>query len=86
MQHVQRRARPAFPDALVDPHLPPSFEHFGLVLGQVRLHGELRLRQIQGGLKFKQGRRSPRVSPLDYIGRQWRCRALAPAFGRKVRR
>ncbi len=53
MQNVGRRAFASLPDALVDPRLLPAGQYFGLVLGQVGLHGEGGLRQINGGLQFE---------------------------------
>ena len=40
VQNVLRCAFAGLANALVDSHLLPAFEHFGLVLGQVSLHGE----------------------------------------------
>src|ERR1700691_1620234 len=53
MQNVGGRAFASLPDALVDPRLLPAGQYFRLVLGQVRLHGEGGLRQIDGGFQFE---------------------------------
>ncbi len=53
VQDIAGRAFPGVPDALVDPHLLPALQHFGLVLGQVGLHGEGGFRQIDGRFQFK---------------------------------
>ena len=52
VQDVARRALARFPDALVNPHLFPELEHFRLVLGQVRLHREGGLGQVDRFLEF----------------------------------
>ena len=48
MQNEPGRAFSGLPDTLVDARLLPAFQHFGLVLGQVSLHGEGCFRQIDG--------------------------------------
>ena len=47
VHHVDRLPFVRLADAVVNPHLLPMFEHFRLVLRQVRLHGEVGLGQIQ---------------------------------------
>ena len=53
VQNVAGRAFPGLPDALVNAHLLPAFQHFGLVLGQVGLHGEGSFRQVDGRFQFE---------------------------------
>ena len=48
VQNVDWSALPGLADALIDPHLLPAFEHLGLVLRQVRLHGKICARQAEG--------------------------------------
>src|SRR6266566_8729143 len=53
VQHVEGRPLPRLPDAVVEPHLLPALEDFRLVLGQVGLHGEGSLRQIDGRFQLE---------------------------------
>ena len=55
MQDVGRRAGARFPDLIVDAHGLPALEHFGLVLRQVGLHGEIGCGQIDGCLEVHSG-------------------------------
>src|SRR5208337_4958999 len=40
-------------DAMVETHLLPALEHFGLILGQPSFHGEAGFRQIDGGFQVR---------------------------------
>src|SRR6202023_4168585 len=62
VQHVEGRPLPRLPDAVVEPHLLPALEDFRLVLGQVGLHGEGSLGQIDG--RFQLERHSVGVSQM----------------------
>jgi hypothetical protein len=53
VQNIAGCAFAGLADTLVDSHLLPSSQYFGLVLRQVGLHGEGGLRQIDGGFQFK---------------------------------
>src|SRR5216684_6820863 len=62
VQHVEGRPSACLADAVVKPQLLPALEGFRLVLGQVGLHGEGSLRQIDG--RFQLERHSVGVSPM----------------------
>src|ERR1700674_1392573 len=62
VQHEQGGPWPCLPDAVVEPHLLPALEDLRLVLGQVGLHGEGGLRQIDG--RFQLERHSVGVSQM----------------------
>src|SRR5260370_11556658 len=62
VQHVEGRPSACLPDAVVKLHLLPALEDFRLVLGQVGLHGEGSLRQIDG--LFQLERHAVRVSQM----------------------
>src|SRR5258708_33531899 len=62
VQHVEGRPSARLPDAVVEPYLLPALEDFRLVLGQVGLHGEGCLRQIDG--RFQLERHSVGVSQM----------------------
>ena len=53
VQDVLRRALARLPDAVINPHLLPAFQGFGLILGQVGLHGEGGFRQIDRHLQIE---------------------------------
>ena len=73
MQDVLRRTFTRLPDSLVNPHLLPALQHFRLVLGKVRLHGEGGFRQVDSLLQVVEGH-SSRVSQMYesfYYREQW---------------
>src|SRR5579859_661060 len=53
MQNVTRETAARLADLRVNIHLLPAFEPFGLVLRQIRLHGEVGFRKIEGLLQFQ---------------------------------
>src|SRR5207244_13287472 len=53
MQDVSRRALTGLTNALVDVHLLPAGQQFGLVLRQIGLHGEGGLGQIDSGFQVE---------------------------------
>ncbi len=53
MQDIELCARPRLANALIDSHLLPAGQRFGLVLGQVGLHGKVGLGQIDGGFQVQ---------------------------------
>src|SRR5947207_2143975 len=53
VKDIDRRALANLANLAVNSHLFPFFEPFGLVLRQVRLHGKISLRQIQGSLQIE---------------------------------
>ena len=53
VQNVGRRPLPGLANALVDSHFLPASQGFRLILGQVSLHGEAGLRQIDGGFQLQ---------------------------------
>src|SRR5947209_2697781 len=55
MQYVNRRAFARLANTLVDSHPLPALEPFRLVLWQVRLHGGVGFRKIEGLLKLERG-------------------------------
>jgi hypothetical protein len=64
MQQVLRRIFARFANALINASFFPKVEPLGLVLRQIRLHGELCPRQIQRVFQFRGHARSlstPRV-------------------------
>ena len=52
VQNVLWRALTDLANALVEPHLLPSLQNFGLIQGQIRLHGKAGFGQINGGLQI----------------------------------
>src|SRR5207248_10904708 len=66
VQHELRAARRGLANQFVDVHRPPLIEPLRLVLREVRLHGERRLRQIDGLLVV--GGHSW-AAKLTYVGR-----------------
>ena len=68
VQDEAGRAFAGLADALVDAGLLPVLEHFGLVLGQVGLHGEGGFGQIDGGFQFKRhsGASSQMIESFHY--------------------
>ena len=53
VQHVGWRPLRDLANALVNPHFLPASQHFGLILGQVGLHGKAGFRQIDGGFQLQ---------------------------------
>ena len=53
VQDEERRAGARFQDAAVEPHLLPGGQLLRLALRQLRLHGEIGLRQIQGAFQVR---------------------------------
>ena len=56
VQNVGRCPLPGLPDAVVNPLLLPPSQHFGFVLRQARLHGEVSLGQVDAGFKVDRHR------------------------------
>src|SRR5437667_10585489 len=89
VQNVERRAFTRFADLLVNACLLPFLQNFGLILGQVGLHGKVSFWQIDRGLQVERHSLiSPQIidffhyrerdgnRPLAIIERYLTCHAL----------
>src|SRR5450432_1485863 len=81
MQHVARRTLPRLADLGVNVRLLPAFEPFWLVLRQIGLHGEIRLRKIQGLLEFERRPHFHSERSLILHYKQSACRLALNAKG-----
>ena len=53
VEYVSGGCPASFTNPLIDPHLFPACQQFGLILRQVGLHGKFGFRQIDGGFELE---------------------------------